>query len=286
MADPYQSFSKWADEEQKIAHEDDYQSEKVGIPDKYLNELKQRQRREEAEDFYRRMEPIYKAEEEEEERIRLAEAQQTKKWAEEDEKKKLENKEKAEAEKKRNQDYAKTVEPILVSGFDNFRINGKAYKYIEVNGIYDADTFGTYKKVKGPYIIMTEIKKKMNQPMLPVWGLFYIVKGTRYKMIAFCERNEEDTRIKTLPLNKKTPWTLILDDMHIEFENIKAISYPANIIETKEKEEKEGEKWRLAHPIRTAVGSVPKEYRRNGGRKTKHSTKKNKRKTRKTKKTK
>uniref|UniRef100_A0A6C0L8L7 Uncharacterized protein n=1 Tax=viral metagenome TaxID=1070528 RepID=A0A6C0L8L7_9ZZZZ len=132
---------------------------------------------------------------------------------------------------------------------------------------------------------MTEIKK-MNQPRLPVWGLFYIVKGTRYKMIAFCERNEEDTRIKTLPLNKKTPWTLILDDMNIELENIKAIAYPANIIETKEKEEKEGEEWRREHPFQTAIGRVPEKYRDKGGRKTKQSTKKNKRKTRKSKKNK
>jgi len=290
MSDPYKSFSSWASDEQDRVFYENYQPEGVGIQetydDKYLNQLKQRQRREEAEDFYRRMKPIYDAEEEEEERMRQAEEQQRKKWAEEDKKNQLEKEEEAKAEKKRNQDYAKTVEPILVSGFDNFRINGKAYNYIEVNGIYNADIFGMYKKVKGPYIIMTEIKK-MNQPRLPVWGLFYIVKGTRYKMIAFCERNEEDTRIKTLPLNKKTPWTLILDDdMHIEFENIKAIAYNRNIINREEQREKEGEEWRLANPIRTAFGSVPKEYRRNGGRKTKHSTKKNKRKTRKTKKNK
>uniref|UniRef100_A0A6C0LBD9 Uncharacterized protein n=1 Tax=viral metagenome TaxID=1070528 RepID=A0A6C0LBD9_9ZZZZ len=102
---PYQSFNRWASDEQERANKDNDQSEEDGnqetYNDEYLNELKQRQRREEAKDFYIRMKPIYDAEEAEDERIRLADEEQRKKWAEEDEKKKLEKEEEAEAEKKK-----------------------------------------------------------------------------------------------------------------------------------------------------------------------------------------
>jgi hypothetical protein len=187
--------------------------------------------------------------------------------------------------KKRDANYVKN-DPVLVSGFARKILNG-IYRPVSF-GMYRRDGHKDNEKIL-PFILMENIQKtsygwnkNSSAPLEPVW-CFYTPTRDKYwynNLIAFCDRRKDDMIIKTL----KGQWMLLLSDIRDEWNvsnepNIKVVAYPTDIIETKEKEEE----WRREHPIRASLFGIPQ--KRKGGRKTKHSTKKNKRKTRKSKKT-
>jgi len=222
-------------------------------------------------------------------------------------------------------DDSSGYDPVLVSGFsihqytttdsdptEKFNKNYD-YDYREINGIYkpmtkpgNGDKEIIYvKDDKKSYIRqtlinlskrnkITNLPEESGYPQHSVWAIYNTLSSEKkkYKIIAYFYPTASTTIQEPLI----DSWVLILrcndrathraerwDTRKVP--KVNAISYPANIIETKEKVI-ESKKWRAEHPILTAFGRVPEEYRDKGGRKTKQSTKKNKRKTRKTKKNK
>lgn len=216
-------------------------------------------------------------------------------------------------------------DPVLVSGFstydytirdasEDFKKNYK-YDYREINGIYKPmtkpgniigpDEIIYVKDDKKSYIQQTLINlsprdrlinmpRTSGYPQDPVWAIYIRLPTIeeKYKIIAYFYPGH--SRIINTPLINS--WVLILscnDDAKYRalrwategVPKVNVVAYDSNRILEEEKVI-ESKEWRLAHPIRTTVGFVPEQYRRRGGRKTKHSTKKNKRKTRKFKKNK